>query len=1082
MAGSSSANENTSSSLMLKIKQNQNMIIDLHSSKYNEALQPMIECLKFSRISKALTASEEVPIMYLSSAYSSAFYNKADDVVTFEVGSIKTRISKSRFGKLLGFADQTDLIDPESLSPSTLPRLFYQLGYKGDITQLSKFTKKSLPPLWNFLFTILFKSFSERTTGTNSASKLFYSLFYGLYHDINLDYGSILWSQFVESVNYKNRHSEISCARFWTVVVKRAIEQHHLHIMTDSVLAVIPTLSTTQFATTKSEDFDFIGSIPITMLDRVPNGVNCIAAYRQIPPSGIRDVDQTHQVAFDRLENPKKNVKRKGKTAVSDTEKQPKRPRRLRKFVQSYDSENELSDSHPIPTPPRDVPIADNLDDNPPPNPSPPQSPPHDPTPKTTPHSSPQSTPDHSPLRPTNTQKSPSLSPKQTSIPHSPLNNPPTDIDEDDDILVNDDQDDLSDFLESPSNVKLKTPSSSVPMSSDQLSEISAKLDLLLQSQANPSASDWQSQLKDHKDSVETLVTENVNLMGKITCLIEKSEVQMRDSTTSIGRLEKDVLKFTQDFRDAHDRNTQNMQQVISSFSTSLKTEKEALSTLRSELKQQYSEWVSSMDTKVDQLRADLASENYLMDKLAAKETKIQLLKTDLRHQSAILTSALSQNKAIRSGVSEIDSFLHRIVEDSDPILTPQVRRHLTLKLHPVFNLLAALKGVSEGVASPKQGGDDIHEESIFNQESPKKDTPIESNKNAEGVTGPSKDKGKKIVEEDESNQNATKSVRETEVDEILNLTRKLDAEEAAKREAELLLQTQMSLFPPWHYKRMTMEAITEPVENWLQPIASYNTSNDVNSQFDFPMTAKALLFRGFEELKHTRLSSSEVNDLLFTFYLKNARPQHLTWSLKKIVQLTPRLPEVTLPFINSRLLAFRGDDKEKMEFSLADLPFMNPFDWISLFNILSREQKYYPIFNHVKRMIGFYILEVAKLDVEVAGVLDKAPLTVRRPPPKNLGKRKIGKIANSNWSVAYNSKEGLENVKRIFFLLDKHLYRTPVLEHILHIINKLPSNTTEDKTCVNDMLRWYIEFRKRILAIIPKVFDRQTSEVKLEE
>ncbi|KAI3779187.1 hypothetical protein L2E82_08773 [Cichorium intybus] len=587
--------------------------------------------------------------------------------------------------------------------------------------------------------------------------------------------------------------------------------------MTDSVIAVIPTLSTTQFATTKSEDFDFIGSIPITMLDRVPNGVHYIAAYRQISPSGIRAVDQTHQVAFDRLENPKKNVKRKGRTAASDTEKQPKRPRRLRKFVQSYDSENELSDTNPIPTPPRDVPIADDLDDVPPPKPSPPpQSPPHDPTPKTTPHSSPQSTPERSPLRPTNTQKSPSLSPDQTSLPNSPHNNPLTDVDEEEDILVNDDQDDLSDFLESPSNVKLKTPSSSVPMSSEQLSEISAKLDLLLQSQSHPSISDWQSQLDAHKDSVDTLITENVSLMRQFTSHIEKSEAHMQDSAISIGRLERDVLKFTQDFRDSHVRNNERMHQVISNFSNSLKNEKEALSTLRSELKQQYSEWVSSMDTKVDQLRTDLASENYLMDKLAAKETKIQLLKTDLRHKSAILTSALSQTKAIRRGVSEIDSFLHRLVEDTDPILNPQVRRHLTLKLHPVFNLLAALKGVSEGVASPKQGGDEINEESLSNQESPKKDTPIESNKNAEGDAGPSKDKGKKIVEDNESDQNATKSVRETEVDEILNLTRKLDAEEAAKREAELLLQTQMSLFPPWHYKRMTMEAITEPVENWL--------------------------------------------------------------------------------------------------------------------------------------------------------------------------------------------------------------------------------------------------------------------------
>ncbi|KAI3709029.1 hypothetical protein L2E82_38736 [Cichorium intybus] len=829
MAGSSSANENTSSSLMLKIKQNQNMIIDLHSSKYNEALQPMIECLKFSRICKALTASAEVPIVYLSSAYSLAFYNKADDVVTFEVGSIKTRISKTRFGKLLGFTDQTNIVDHDSLPPSTLPRFFYQLGYKGDITQLSKFTKKSLPPLWNFLFTILFKSFSERTTGTDSASKLFYSIFYGLYHDINLDYGSILWSQFVESVNYKNRHSEISCARFWSIVVKRAIEQNHLHVMTDSVLAVIPTLSTTQFATTRSEDFDFIGSIPITMLDRVPKDVQCIAEYRQLPPSGIRIVDQAHHDAFDKLENPKKIVKRKDKAAASDTEKQPKRPRKLRKLVQSYDSENELSDTQHILNSPHDVPITDNLEDVPPTKPSPtPPSPPHDPTPKTTPHSSPQSTPERSPLRTTNTQKSPSLSPKQTSIPDSPHNNPPSDDDAEEDILVNDDQDDLSDFLESPSTVKLKTNSSSVPMSSDQLKEISEKLDLLLQSKANPSVSDWQSQLDAHKNSVDTLITENVQLMRQFTSLIEKSEAQMRDSATSIGRLEKDVLKFTQDFRDAHVRNNENMQQVISNFSNSMKNEREALSTLRSELKKEYSEWVSTMDTKIDQLRTDLATENYLMDKLAAKETKIQLLKSDLRHKSAILTSAVSQNKAVRSGVSEIDSFLHRIVEDTDPILNPQVRRHLTLKLHPVFNLLAALKGVSEGVASPKQGGDETNEESTFNQDTLKKDNPIKTSfstvgktnekgatqasqnpdsdwfkrMNAEGGVGPSstdpsKGKGKEILEEQVSDQDAAKSTREKEIDEILNLTRKLDAEEAAKREAELLLKTQMSLFPP---------------------------------------------------------------------------------------------------------------------------------------------------------------------------------------------------------------------------------------------------------------------------------------------
>ncbi|KAI3505860.1 hypothetical protein L1887_28169 [Cichorium endivia] len=338
MAGSSSANDNTSSTLMLKIKANQNLTIDLNSSHYNEEIRPMIECLKYSRISNALTASATVRISLLSAAYSTAFYNKADEKVTFEVGSVKTKISKSRFSKLLGFTDAKDM---------------------GDITQLSKFAKKGLPPQWNALFTILFKSFSERTTGSDSASKLFYSFFYGLYHDVNLDYGSILWSQFVDSVNYKHRHTEISCARFWSLVVQRTIEKHDIHIMTDSVIAVISTLPIATFITTKAEDFEFIGTIPMEMISRVLNDIKCVVDYCKKSCFAVRNLDEKHQLAFDKLENPKKIIKRKGRGAASDTEKPSKRSRRLRKLVMPHHSEDDHSDDQNVTHP-----LEDDMDDN----------------------------------------------------------------------------------------------------------------------------------------------------------------------------------------------------------------------------------------------------------------------------------------------------------------------------------------------------------------------------------------------------------------------------------------------------------------------------------------------------------------------------------------------------------------------------------------------------------------------------------------------------------------------------------------------------------------------------------------------
>lgn len=51
--------------------------------------------------------------------------------------------------------------------------------------------------MWNGLFTILFKGLSERVKGFDSASKMFYTLIYGLFKGITLDFGSVIWAQFV---------------------------------------------------------------------------------------------------------------------------------------------------------------------------------------------------------------------------------------------------------------------------------------------------------------------------------------------------------------------------------------------------------------------------------------------------------------------------------------------------------------------------------------------------------------------------------------------------------------------------------------------------------------------------------------------------------------------------------------------------------------------------------------------------------------------------------------------------------------------------------------------------------------------
>ncbi|XP_023742892.1 uncharacterized protein LOC111891036 [Lactuca sativa] len=70
------------------------------------------------------------------------------------------------------------------------------------------------------------------------------------------------------------------------------------------------------------------------------------------------------------------------------------------------------------------------------------------------------------------------------------------------------------------------------------------------------------------------------------------------------------------------------------------------------------------------------------------------------------------------------------------------------------------------------------------------------------------------------------------------------------------------------------------------------------------------------------------------------------------------------------------------------------------------------------------------------------------------------------------NSKDAQgEGQKCLFARVDKHLFLTTCLEHILEIIQRCDQNNVVDKKLFVDMLRWYIQFRQTLLAIIPRLF-----------
>ncbi|CAH1427681.1 unnamed protein product [Lactuca virosa] len=155
----------------------------------------------------------------------------------------------------------------------------------------------------------------------------------------------------------------------------------------------------------------------------------------------------------------------------------------------------------------------------------------------------------------------------------------------------------------------------------------------------------------------------------------------------------------------------------------------------------------------------------------------------------------------------------------------------------------------------------------------------------------------------------------------------------------------------------MQNQVVDMPSQYWLDPIASFDVQNTQDSQLDLPITPKAFRFRAFIKVANAPFSDSTADQLLFAFYLKHMKPQFETWGASKIVVVKVTGPFETESFPNAKFKVARGSACQACEFTLADLPCLNPHDWMVIFNILLREkEKYEPVFSHLQLFISSYI------------------------------------------------------------------------------------------------------------------------------
>ncbi|CAI9300153.1 unnamed protein product [Lactuca saligna] len=171
------------------------------------------------------------------------------------------------------------------------------------------------------------------------------------------------------------------------------------------------------------------------------------------------------------------------------------------------------------------------------------------------------------------------------------------------------------------------------------------------------------------------------------------------------------------------------------------------------------------------------------------------------------------------------------------------------------------------------------------------------------------------------------------------NLRKQLVNLKLKLRNERLVKHMSKALFPLWSIERILNEAVNNLNVYWLEPDALFKLENSLESHLDFSTTLKAFMFRCYEKIEKDPNSDNDVNHSLFSFYLKYGKPQYQTWSSKKIVVVKVFGPVKTESFINVIFKVVQGAGSSVFEFSLANLPCLNPYDRISLFNRLSKDE-----------------------------------------------------------------------------------------------------------------------------------------------
>ncbi|CAI9265321.1 unnamed protein product [Lactuca saligna] len=177
----------------------------LNNQEQPKEVGVIVEYLNKCPLAYALLSTSPTPQSLITKVFQSAVistrerYKQLD--VEFNLFQATLVLTKEEFTVSLGLSDipptpQT-FVTPTS---AQLLTMFKEMWYKFQDKKepcLSRIQKSCLPTPWHFLSSVLTRCLFGSVGGRNKGKTDLWILMYGLFYDINVDYTSILWEDFL---------------------------------------------------------------------------------------------------------------------------------------------------------------------------------------------------------------------------------------------------------------------------------------------------------------------------------------------------------------------------------------------------------------------------------------------------------------------------------------------------------------------------------------------------------------------------------------------------------------------------------------------------------------------------------------------------------------------------------------------------------------------------------------------------------------------------------------------------------------------------------------------------------------------